>query len=161
MTTTLERQRYTGRLLAAVREEVAAHGRIAELLALQEAAVVAPGSDAFRAATEKLEGELARAPHRTAKREKTIADLGAHFGVAPGALTLTSLAERLGEAGGALAAERDRLQAAALETRRRTRRVNALVRMHREVTAELLQVVLGTDGEEDVRSGGTLIDAEV
>ena len=153
--------RYAGRLLAAVREETAAHGRIVELLARQEEHVTRPGTEEFRSATEALEAELARVPHRAKKRRQIMKDLAGAFGVSSKAMTLGSAAERLGERGAPLAAARDELQAVALETRRRTLRVSALVRMHREVTRDLLQVVLGGDDNHDVTEGGTLIDAEV
>lgn len=161
MTSTAERDRFAGRLLVAVRDEVAAHERIRRLLDRQEASVTSPSSDEFRAATEALESELGRTPHRVAKRDRALRDLGGHFGVASSALTLGSLCERLGDGAEALRVERERLATAVVETQKRTRRVSALVRMHRAVTRELLQVILGTSETGDVHSGGTLIDAEV
>lgn len=160
-TGTEARRRQAGRLLASLRDEVAAQERIAALLERQEQTVVSPSSDLFREATEALEAELGRAPHRATKRERVLRDLAELFGVARSALTITSLVERLGPAGDALRVERGRLESTVLEVQRRTRRVNALVRMHREVTRDLLQVVLGTEEGGDVHAGGTLIDAEV
>ena len=156
-------KRQLGRLVAVVRDELAAHERLAALLAQQEASVARPRSDAFREATLAIEAELARAPHRTQKRETALKAIGAELGVAGAALTLTSLAERFGAGGDALRDERDRLQSIALRTQARTRKVAALVRVHREVTRELLQSALGDEDEPrgDVLSGGTLIDAEV
>lgn len=158
-----EIRRLTNRLVAVVRDEVAAHERLDALLERQEATVTAPSSDAFRTATEAIEAELARAPHRASKRNAVLESLGNALGVAAGALTLTSLCERLGDDAAALRPERDRLEEVANRTRKRTRKIAALVRMHREVTRELLQAVLGDGGESgaDVLSGGTLIDAEV
>ena len=155
-------KRQRGRLVAVVRDEIAAHERLDALLAKQEASVARPSSDAFREATLAIEAELARAPHRTQKRESALKAIGAALGVAGAALTLTSLAERFG-GGDALRDERDRLQSIALQTQARTRKVAALVRVHREVTRELLQSALGDEDEPrgDVLSGGTLIDAEV
>jgi len=153
--------RYAGRLLATVRDETAAHRRMIELLKRQEEHVTRPGTEEFRTATDGLEAELARVPHRAKKRAQIIKDLAGTFGVSPKALTLGSAAERLGERGALLGAAREELQAVAIETRRLTLRVGALVRMHREVTRDLLQVVLGGDEGHDVASGGTLIDAEI
>lgn len=153
--------RHANRVVAVMREEIAAHGRLHELLGRQQASVTAPGSDEFREATVALEAELARAPHRVKKRTQALADLAGILGVAKGALTLSSAVERLGDDGAMLAQCRDELQACTEETRRRTLRVAALVRLHREVTRELLQVVLGAPEGDDVLDGGTLIDAEV
>lgn len=157
-------QRMAGRLVAVLRDEVAAQERILELLERQESQVVAPSSEGFSAATEALEAELQRAPHRAQKRGKALSGLASAFGVSAQAMTLTSLVERLGAApqAAAIAAERDRLAENAAHIQRRVRRVGALVRMHREVTRDLVQLILGSgeDGE-DVRQGGTLIDAEV
>ncbi len=153
--------RYAGRLLAAVRDETAAHLRLIDLLRSQEANVTRPGNDAFRAATDGLQAELARVPHRAKKRAQILKDLAGVFGVSVKALTIGSAVERLGDRGVALGAARTELQAAAIETRRLTLRVGALVRMHREVTRDLLQVVLGGDEQHDVAGGGTLIDAEI
>lgn len=153
-------ERGVNRLLAAIREDVAAHGRIVELLEGQENAVASRMDGGFREATEALERELSRAPLRAERRTRAFGALADALGVSRGALTLTSAVERLGEAGDALARERDRLRDAAGEVKRRNLRVAALVRMHREVTRDLLQLVLGTE-EASVHDGGTLIDAEV
>lgn len=155
--------RQVNRLVVVVREEIAAHERLDGLLAQQEAAVTNPSSDAFREATLAIESELARAPHRATKRSTVLKALAGEFGVAAHALTLTSICERLGLESGTLAAERDRLEEVASRTQRRTKKVAALVRAHREVTRELLQAILGSDdgAGADVLGGGTLIDAEV
>lgn len=153
--------RYAGRLLAAVRDETAAHGRLIGFLTQQEDFVTRPGTEEFRVATDGLQTELARVPHRAKKRAQIMKDLAAVFEVSPKAMTLGTAAERLGPRGAALDAAAAELQAVAIETRRRTLRVSALVRMHREVTRDLLQLVLGGEDNRDVAAGGTLIDAEV
>lgn len=159
-TPTLE-ARYAGRLLAAVRDETAAHGRLIGFLSQQEEFVTRPGTEEFRTATDGLQAELARVPHRAKKRAQIMKDLAAVFEVSPKAMTLGTAAERLGPRGAALEAAAQELKAVAVETRRRTLRVSALVRMHREVTRDLLQLVLGGDENRDVAGGGTLIDAEI
>ena len=74
--------RHANRVVAIMREEIAAHGRLHELLGRQEASVTAPGSEEFRDATIGLEAELARAPHRVSKRTQALADLAEALGVA-------------------------------------------------------------------------------
>lgn len=154
-------RRLCNRLLAAVREDVAAHERVLKLLQQQEQAVTRPSDPEFLRATEALELELERLPFRKGQRDRTLKDLGRAFGVEPSALTLGSIAERLGSAGAPLALERTRLRDVILEVQKVNRRVAALIRMHRDVTREILNAVLGgADGSAPL-DGGTLIDAEV
>ena len=68
---------------------------------------------------------------------------------------------RLGADGELLAAERTRLIEVCADVCRRNRRMATLVRLHRQVTRELIQVVLGPEDGGDVHEGGSLIDAEV
>ena len=154
-------QKLSNRLLVAIREDVAAHQRVATLLSQQERAVVRPGDTEFREATEKIEQELERLPFRKLQRDRVLRDLGASFGISPSLLTLSSVAERLGAAGKPLLNERDRLRVVIAEVQRLNRRVAALVRMHREVTREILNAVLGDGSGREILDGGTLIDAEV
>lgn len=155
-------RRITNRLLVSVREDVAAHVRVKELLGAQETTVTRPSDPAFRDATEALEKELERLPFRSAQRDRHLKDLGAALGVQATTLTLASAAERLGsELGAPLLIERQRLIEVVDEVSQANRRVAALIRVHREVTREILNVVLGDGSGSEVREGGTLIDAEV
>lgn len=149
------------RLVVAIREEVSSHQRILELLSAQEGSIRQPASDLFRAATEELEVELKRNAQRTARRERAVVALAGEFGVAPSAATVGSLVERLGPDGELLAAERAQLIEVSGEVGRQNRRMATLVRLHRQVTRDLIQVVLGPEDGGDVHAGGSLIDAEV
>ena len=161
MTDTAHTLKYANRLLAALREDVASHERILALLAEQEGLIRTPGDERFEAATRALEKEVRRAPQRKARREGAMLARASAFGVSPSALTLTSVAERLGENGEAVRREATRLRERAEEGDVRNRRGATLVRVHRDVTRELIQVVLGPDDGGDVHEGGCLIDAEV
>lgn len=149
------------RLIVAIRDEVACQENIVALLAAQEESIREPASEPFQAATLGLEVELRRSAQRTARREHALAALAADLGVTPGAATVGSLVERLGADGALLAEERARLLEVSSEVRRRNRRMATLVRLHRQVTRELIQVVLGPEDGGDVHDGGSLIDAEV
>lgn len=149
------------RLLVAVREDVAAHQRVLVLLQRQEATVTRPADPPFREATEALEQELERLPFRKGQRDRTLKEMGRAFGVEASALTLGSVAERLGDAGRPLELERLRLREAILDVQSVNRRVAALIRMHRDVTREILYSVLGDGSGTSPLDGGTLIDAEV
>lgn len=158
---TPEAKKLCNRLLVAVREDVAAHERVLALLQQQEATITRPSDPLFRDATEALELELERLPFRKGQRDRTLKDLGRAFGVEPSALTLGSIAERLGAAGAPLVIERSRLRDAIVEVQKVNRRVAALIRMHRDVTREILNSVLGDGSGSRALDGGTLIDAEV
>ena len=156
-----EVRRLCNRLLVSVREDVAAHERVLALLEQQEATITRPSDSQFSEATDALEQELERLPFRKGQRDRTLKQLGVAFGVEPSALTLGSIAERLGAAGAPLAIERVRLREAISKVQKVNRRVAALIRMHREVTREILDVVLGDGSGQTPLEGGTLIDAEV
>lgn len=149
------------RLLVAVREDVLAHERILKLLQNQEQTVTRPSDPIFLEATEALEHELERLPFRKGQRDRILKDLGAAFGVESSVLTLGSVADRLGKAGAPLALERTRLRDCVLEVQSVNRRVAAVIRMHRDVTREILNSVLGNGTGSVPLDGGTLIDAEV
>lgn len=149
------------RLVIAIREENVSHQQILELLGVQEESIRRPASEAFKAATEELEVELKRNAQRTARRERAVVALAVELGVAPSAATVGSLAERLGPDGALLAAERAQLIELSQEVGRLNRRMATLVRLHRQVTRDLIQVVLGSEDGGDVHAGGSLIDAEV
>ena len=87
------------RLVIAIREEVASHEKIVELLTVQEGSIRNPAGEAFQAATLELEVELKRSAGRTARRERALAELAAELGVAPGVATIGSMVERLGADG--------------------------------------------------------------
>lgn len=149
------------RLVIAIREEVATQRRILELLNAQEGSIRQPAGPAFKTATEELEVQLKRSSQRTARRERAVVALAEEFGVAPSAATVGSLVERLGVDGELLAVERAHLIEVSGEIGRLNRRMATLVRLHRQVTRELIQVVLGPEDGGDVHAGGSLIDAEV
>ena len=90
------------RLVIAIREEVASHEKIVELLTVHEGSIRNPAGEAFQAATLELEVELKRSAGRTARRERALAELAAELGVAPGVATIGSMVERLGADGAAV-----------------------------------------------------------
>jgi len=161
----VEVKKHENRLLAAVREDIAAHERILGILVEQEASVRRPADERFQEATAALERELSRVPQRKIRRERALKGLAERFGVAASALTIGSIVDRLrkrlGDEDSALARDRERLRELAIEVKRCNRRVATLVRLHRQVTRELIQVVLGPSDGSDVHAGGSLIDAEV
>ncbi|MEM8710372.1 MAG: hypothetical protein AAGG01_05430, partial [Planctomycetota bacterium] len=117
-------RRITNRLIVSLREDVAAHRRVKDLLGIQEVSVTRPSSAEFREATEALERELERLPFRSAQRDRHLKDLGSALGVQATSLTLASAAERLGsELGELLLVERETLLRVVEEVSQANRRV--------------------------------------
>jgi len=152
----------TGKLRTWIQEELASQERLHALLDEQEAAVRAGDLDALVRGGEAVERELAAGGPRARRRDASIAGLAAAFGVAPSALTLSSVVERLRRDGGddaGLDRLRDELRRSTADVLKRGRRVGALVRAQHRLCAEVRSVLLGL-GEvraEDVE--GRLVDA--
>jgi len=89
-----------------------------------------------------------------------IALLGALALVAGGALTLTSIAERAGDAGRRIPQLRDELATASERITRKNRRVSALLNAHQKVITELLQALVAIQGGRAESTTGALVDAE-
>ncbi|MEZ6014536.1 MAG: flagellar export chaperone FlgN [Planctomycetota bacterium] len=149
------------RLEAALREELAAQRELLELLRAQESAVIARTPDALVEVTSKIEAHVSSASARRARREPIIRRIAMELRVAPSALTLSSLCERLGEDGSRLSELRLELREATSRVVRQNRRVSALVGLHRRINQEVLELVLADDGMNPFNGAGALVDAEV
>ena len=84
---------------AYAQEELDLQVRTLAMLREQEGALFHGNLDAMRANVERVDAQLSGAVARTARRHELLRRLGLEFGVAPGALTLTSICTRLGAAG--------------------------------------------------------------
>jgi hypothetical protein len=87
------------------------------------------------------------------------ARLGAHWNIAPVALTLGSIAERAGPSGGRIEELRDRLRLLGTEALRRNRRVARLVHVHQSIVQETLTALVGS--RDSLAETGALFDARM
>lgn len=149
------------RLEAILREELAGQADLLALLRRQEAAVVARTSGELSEVTGCLEAALHDCATRRARREGVLRKLAEQLGVAPSALTLRSLAERLGADGQRLTALRDELRDVTSRVVRQNRRVAAVLGLHRRINQEVLQLFLAEDDSNPLDRAGALVDAEV
>lgn len=154
------------RLEACLQEEIAAQGRALELLASEETALLARDPAAVLQQTHALERELTGGVERGRRRAEILRTLAAAFGVAPAALTLGSIAERL-ESDPRLAAEGERLRRMRGELRERTARVQktarklaSLAMLHQRYLSDVIQALFESVGARDAAAGGQLLDAE-
>jgi len=147
-------------LEAWVQEELLARRKFLTLLDEQETAVKKANGGALERSIAAIESELEAQVRRDEKRAKLFDALGAHWGVAGGALTLTSIAERAGDAGRRIPQLRDELATASERITRKNRRVSALLNAHQKVITELLQALVAIQGGRAESTTGALVDAE-
>jgi hypothetical protein len=151
------------RLNAWLQEEIGAQRRLDALLAEEERAIRAVDTPAILAAGERVQAELRASAPRERRRQALMADLGRAWGVDPRALTLASIAARLGAGSreaDLLLRQRADLRAVAAEVARRGRRIASLARYHAGLFGELLNTLLGVEGR-DTAGDGVLVDAKV
>jgi hypothetical protein len=160
-----------------VRDEIEGKKRLLALLLRQESAVLEHKRVELDETTRAIEKELSLEVGRAGRRERIFAGLAAHWGVAPGTLTLASIAERAergrklertesaGHQTGTLSVLRAEMRDLLANVLRQNRRVSRLVSEHRRLVADTLTLLLG-DGESGGADGGmlegsgSLVDAE-
>lgn len=151
----------TNRLEACVQEELQARERTLVLLGRQERAILENRSTDLAAATTALERELLAGVERSARRDQVLRSLGTLWGVPVSAMTLSSIAERLGQDGSGLRRLRDALRERTAEVVRRNRRIAALTRVHRRLVQDVLGLLFLEEAQAaPLKSAGTLVDAE-
>lgn len=141
------------------REELGAQRELARALEELERAACGRDARALSAAGERLEERVQAVPARERRRAQLLARLGAELGVAPGTLTLRSLAERargLGLAADGLQALREELREEVARVLRAGRRVAAVARGHRALLDDVLRALAPG---EDARGRPVLLDA--
>ncbi len=149
------------RLEALLREDLASQRSMLALLRRQEAAVVARTPEDLVAVTSEIEVEVSSSAARRMRREPVVRRIAELLRVAPSALSLGSLAERLGADGARLLTLRDELREATTRVVRQNRRVAALVGLHRRINQEVLELVLADEDSNPMQRAGALVDAEV
>jgi len=143
-----------------IEREVAAQRGVVGLIDVQEEAIRSGSPQAITAATVDIEAELRSSAQRGGERQRILAGLAAHWHVAPRSLTLSSIAERCGAAGGRLAELRTELRTTMADVVRRCRRMGALARANGQILNQAIETVLSQETEEQVSNGGTLVNAE-
>lgn len=152
-------QKFFNALEAWLVEEVAGKERLVRELERQETALVRGTAEEIMSATKAIENEITQEIERSRRREVIFARLGAHWNIAPGALTLGSIAERAGQSGGRIEELRDQLRLLATEAVRRNRRVARLVHVHQSIVQETLTALVGSS--DSFHEPGALFDARM
>jgi hypothetical protein len=147
----------TEALEALIRDEIAGKSRLSQEIGRQETALVSGSPEDIDVATRAVEMELARELDRTRRRDAIFARLAAHWSVSASVLTLSSIAERLGDGGRKLVALRADLRAAIADVLRGNRRVARLVSVQHGVVNETFATLLGVDAKN--QEPGALFEA--
>ncbi len=158
--TTSEERRIANLLEANVRAELKLRRAMLELVVAQERAVLDDRRDDLDAALRELEVLLARAAEPAAGRSRLLAQLGALWRIDARALTLGSVALRLGEHGRTLGELRGELREVLATLARRNRRLGALIALQRRIVRDVVGAVLGQPSGESLRDAGTVLCAE-
>ncbi len=149
------------RLQAWLQEELGAEQRLRDLLLAEERAIRAADAGALADAARRIEEEVRGGAARERRRAELVKAFGRALQVDPGVLSISSIAERLGqgtpEAEGVLRL-RAELRRAAADVARLGRRIASLARYHQGLFAELMGALLGVEAGRTIE-GGALIDA--
>lgn len=155
----MKRDTLLGRLEAWVQEEAGAQMRLLELLRRQRAALCASRRDGVEKAALAVEATMAERDARDRRRDDLIGAFARHFDVDPAALTVGSIAERLGDNGVRLAQMRAQLRTKTIEVQREGRIVAVLVRQNRALLREVIECVVGTAEAGVSDDGARILDA--
>jgi hypothetical protein len=149
------------RLEASLRDELAGQSELLQLLRRQESAVVTRTPDELVELTSRIETALSTAAARRLRRAPILRALAELLQVAPSALTLRSIADRLGSDGARLLVLREELRDVSAHIVRQNRRIAAVVGLHRRINQEVIELVLAEAGSNPLERTGALVDAEV
>lgn len=149
-----------GHLEAWVQEETGAQLRLLDLLERQEKAVSSKRSADMREAARKIEAELETRGARDRRRRDIFNAFARAWDVSANALTVGSIAERLGEHSERLVRMRTELASLTEEVRRMGRRATVLVRQNQSVLQEVIEFLVDQDGKDGADMGGRLVDAK-
>ncbi len=147
-------------LAAWVREELDAQKQLLAVLDEQAAAAKGRDLDRLERAGELLQEHGNKGAVRARRRDRLLGELASQWSVPRSALTLASVAERLGSDGEELQGLRKRLRAGTAEVLLHTRKVGVLVAALGRVTREVVQVLLTDEDGSPLHNGGGLVDAE-
>jgi hypothetical protein len=150
-------QTLTNALEKLIEDEIAGKTQLEHQLERQEKAIVASLREELDLATRGIELELGRELDRSRRRSAIFARMGAHWGVSANALTLGSIVERLGSAGGPLDRLRGELRARIASVLRKNRRVARLVYVQSSLVNETVSTLLGVASVE--QEPGALFEA--
>ncbi|MCC7010969.1 MAG: flagellar export chaperone FlgN [Planctomycetes bacterium] len=150
-------------LEAYVQEEIGAQLRLLERLEAQDLALRSHDPLRIAHTTRALDTEIEGAQKRAQRRHTILAGLADVWGLASSSLSLSSVAERVGDDGDdgeRLERQKQELERISKRVQKLARRNTTVARFHQRLTSDVLQAVLVQDDGGNVHDGGALVDAE-
>ena len=156
----MNERKVANQLEALLDEELAARGRTTTILRKQVQALRRKDREEFAQCTQAIELELSSNSERGQRRARIVAILAGEWDIAPTALTLASIATRLGEVGKGIAGKRAALREALAKELRANRLLGVLMGAERRLVRDLLRSIYGEDVERSLDGPGNLVDAQ-
>jgi hypothetical protein len=147
------------RLEAWVQEELGAQRKLLENLRQQEAALKVLDHDSLDARIAEGRNLRLSAGARERRCHMLLKDYERVWGISAKALTLGSIATRVGSSGRRLTLLRKELKETLLEISRVAQRVRTFARFHQGVIHEVVEEVFGST-DAALQEGGTLVNTE-
>lgn len=147
-------------LEACLLEEIHKQGDSVAWIDSMEQAIAANNSEEFETLVSNGAGLCSDGDKVSRRRKDLVAKLAVLWNVPATALTLGGVVRRAGAAGARLEELRGELRKAVAATVKRQRRLAALIGMHQRINADVMQIMLGCETQEQVRQGGSLVNAE-
>ena len=156
----MNEQKLANQLEALLDEELSARGRTTAIINEQIETLREKDRVAFGECIQRMENELASNSERGQRRAQIVAALATQWGIAPTALTLSSIATRLGDAGKRIAEKRATLREVVASELWANRRLGVLMGAERRLVRDLLRSIYGEDVEKALDGAGNLVDAQ-
>ncbi|QDU70079.1 hypothetical protein [Engelhardtia mirabilis] len=141
-------------------EEQGAQLRLLEALREHEASLSGGDPGEIERTLGLIRDAISGENQRARRRREWLGGLGSAWGVEPLTLTLRSVVERAGEAGGLLSRQRTDLEATTRLVVETARRVSLIARQQRAVVGEILTMFTGVDPTVGGDSRGALVHLE-
>ena len=146
-------------LEAWVRTEIAQQEKLAELIDNQIAAIQNASSEEFEQCTLAVDQALNATPERHAQRDRILTGFERLWDVPASAMTLRSIAARVGQEGERLLALRDELRERSAVVLKQGRKAQALFNLHRSLFREVIETLLTDENGSPFDQEGALVDA--
>jgi hypothetical protein len=143
-----------------VQEEIVAQKRLSSLLADQERAIVTGDTPDLTETSQAIERELAGSVPRDRRRRELVDGFARVWGIPAGAMSLSSIAERLGNEARRLVTLRRELRGVVADVLRRGRRISAMAQHHQGLLRDVMHLLAGAGDDRNKDHEGALVNAE-
>lgn len=146
-------------LEAWVRSEITQQEKLNELIDSQIDAIQTASSADFEQCTLAVDQALDAAPERHAQRDRILSGFEQLWGIPASAMTLRSIAARVGSEGARLLELREELRERSAAVLKQGRKAQALFNLHRSLFREVIETLLSDENGSPFDQEGALVDA--